>query len=140
MFIFFMSMFSKMRITVLGSCRQHSLQNKYSLTSIQEELSYPHYTKEILEVIKNEFTNQKISNWELLSDEERNKQLMWIENEYYDKKGYDNEAVPQPEMTEEPMGMEEQSVNNVITPRRARLIRMTPPHEASQDEGPMQTG
>ena len=52
MFIFFMSMFSKMRITVLGSCRQHSLQNKYSLTSIQEELSYPHYTKEILEVIK----------------------------------------------------------------------------------------
>ena len=76
----------------------------------------------------------------MLSDEERNKQLMWIENEFYDKKGYDNESVPQPEMTEEPMGMEEQSVNNVITPRRARLIRMTPPHEASQDEGPMQAG
>ena len=43
-------------------------------------------------------------------------------------------------MTEEPMMMEEQAVNTVITPRRARLIRMTPPHEASQDEGPMQAG
>ena len=41
-----------MKITILGSCRQHSLRNKYDITNIQEELSYPHYTKEILEVIK----------------------------------------------------------------------------------------
>lgn len=41
-----------MIITILGSCRQHSLKNKYSITSIQEELSYPHYTKEMIEVIK----------------------------------------------------------------------------------------
>lgn len=41
-----------MKITILGSCRQHSLRNKYTITNIQEELSYPHYTKEILEVIK----------------------------------------------------------------------------------------
>jgi hypothetical protein len=100
---------------------------------------------EVLEVIKHEFTNQKISNWELLSDEERNKQLMWIENEFYDKKSYENEAIlqPQPEppllIHEEPIN-EEQVVNTVMAPRRARLIRMRPPHEASQDEGPMQAG
>lgn len=41
-----------MKITILGSCRQHSLRNKYNITDIQESLSYPHYTKEILEVIK----------------------------------------------------------------------------------------
>ena len=41
-----------MKITILGSCIQHSLKNKYNITDIQEKLSYPHYTKEILEVIK----------------------------------------------------------------------------------------
>ena len=40
-----------MKITVLGSCRQYSLRNIYNVTSIQEAISYPHYTKEILEVI-----------------------------------------------------------------------------------------
>lgn len=40
-----------MKITVLGSCRQYSLRNIYDVTSIQEDISYPHYTKEILEVI-----------------------------------------------------------------------------------------
>lgn len=39
-------------ITILGSCRQHSIKKKYDVTDIQEELSYPHYTKEVLEVIK----------------------------------------------------------------------------------------
>lgn len=41
-----------MKITILGSCRQHSLKKMYNVSTIQEELSYPHYTKEILEVIK----------------------------------------------------------------------------------------
>jgi hypothetical protein len=41
-----------MKITILGSCRQLSLTNKYEITSIQSELSYTHYSKEILEVIK----------------------------------------------------------------------------------------
>lgn len=40
-----------MKITILGSCRQHSLRNDYSVTDIQEKISYPHYTKEVLEVI-----------------------------------------------------------------------------------------
>lgn len=41
-----------MKITIFGSCRQHSLHQKYSVTDIQEILSYTHNTKEILEVIK----------------------------------------------------------------------------------------
>ena len=38
-------------ITILGSCRQESLCKKYNITSIKEDLSYPHYTKEILQVL-----------------------------------------------------------------------------------------
>ena len=38
-------------ITILGSCRQDSLYNKYNVTSIKNNISYPHYTKEILQVI-----------------------------------------------------------------------------------------
>jgi len=41
------------KITIFGSCRQDSLYNSnYDITSIQNEISYPHYTKEILEIIK----------------------------------------------------------------------------------------
>jgi len=40
-----------MLITILGSCRQDSLYEKYVITSIKENISYTHYTKEILEVI-----------------------------------------------------------------------------------------
>ena len=42
-------------VTTFGSCRQHSLINNNDniiLTSIQEKLDYPHYTKEILECIR----------------------------------------------------------------------------------------
>ena len=40
------------KITILGSCRQDSLYKKYNITSIKNDISYPHYTKEMLEVIK----------------------------------------------------------------------------------------
>ena len=38
-------------ITILGSCRQDSLYKKYNVSNIKEYISYPHYTKEILQVI-----------------------------------------------------------------------------------------
>lgn len=41
-----------MKITILGSCRQDSLYSIYNVTSIKNNISYPHYTKEMLEVIK----------------------------------------------------------------------------------------
>lgn len=42
----------KSKITILGSCRQDSLYKNYDITSVKNELSYPHYTKEIIQVIK----------------------------------------------------------------------------------------
>ena len=42
-----------MKITILGSCRQDSITYKnYEITKIKEEISYPHYTKEVLEIIQ----------------------------------------------------------------------------------------
>ena len=41
-----------MKITILGSCRQEAIESLYSTTSIKNNISYPHYTKEILSVIR----------------------------------------------------------------------------------------
>ncbi len=41
-----------MKITILGSCRQDSLYGEFEISNIQRGISYPHYTKEIIEVIK----------------------------------------------------------------------------------------
>jgi hypothetical protein len=41
-----------MIITILGSCRQEYLRTLYEITDIQDNISFPHYTKEMLEVIK----------------------------------------------------------------------------------------
>jgi len=41
---------------------------------------------EVMDVIKDEFTNKQISNWNLLDDKERNRQILWLENDYYETK------------------------------------------------------
>jgi len=41
-----------MRITILGSCRQDSLYNYYNITNIKNNLTYPHYSKEIVQAIE----------------------------------------------------------------------------------------
>ena len=41
-----------MRVTLLGSCRQRPVQTYFDTTTIQEELTYPHYTKEVIQAIK----------------------------------------------------------------------------------------
>ena len=38
-----------MRITVFGSCRQDSLYGHYDVTHIRNDLTYPHYSKEVLQ-------------------------------------------------------------------------------------------
>lgn len=52
---------------------------------------------EVMILIKNEFTNTKQSNWDILSDDEKNKQLLWLENEYNSKK---SSYVDEPDMAE----------------------------------------
>jgi len=39
-------------VTIFGSCRQQSIRDLYNVTSIQEELTYPHYTKEVIQAIE----------------------------------------------------------------------------------------
>jgi hypothetical protein len=54
----------KKKITIFGSCRQDSVYDIFDVTSIKNELSYPHYLKEIIECI--EFCSKKDSD---ISDE-----------------------------------------------------------------------
>lgn len=39
-------------ITIFGSCRQDSIYNVYPVTSIRNDLTYTHYTKEIIQAIE----------------------------------------------------------------------------------------
>lgn len=45
-------MYPDTQVTILGSCRQHPIRNWLNVTSIQDSLDYPHYSKEILQEIK----------------------------------------------------------------------------------------
>lgn len=49
---------------------------------------------QIMDVIKYEFKNTTKPNWELLSDDEKNKEIMWIEKEFYHMKKYVGEMIP----------------------------------------------
>jgi hypothetical protein len=41
-----------MQVTILGSCRQESLYKYYNVTNIKNNLTYPHYSKEIVQAIE----------------------------------------------------------------------------------------
>jgi hypothetical protein len=41
-----------MRITIFGSCRQDSLYDRYDVTHIRNDLTYPHYSKEVLQAAR----------------------------------------------------------------------------------------
>lgn len=55
------------KITILGSCRQHSIKDIswIETSNIQEGISYPHYTKEMIEVV-NWCNNNNISSEETI--------------------------------------------------------------------------
>ena len=40
------------KISIFGSCRQYSIKDYYEITNIQENLTYPHYSNEIIQAIK----------------------------------------------------------------------------------------
>jgi len=44
-----MVVINEMYITILGSCRQDSLHTHFNITNIRDSLTYPHYSKEILQ-------------------------------------------------------------------------------------------
>lgn len=39
-------------VSILGSCRQESIKRYYNVTNFHEETSWPHYTKEMLQIIR----------------------------------------------------------------------------------------
>ena len=39
-------------VTIFGSCRQDSIKNHFPVTRIRDGLTYPHYTKEIIQAIR----------------------------------------------------------------------------------------
>lgn len=53
-------------VTILGSCRQTPIKKYYPDTDIQEEITYPHYTKEVLQTIQylkyRNFTEEQTKN------------------------------------------------------------------------------
>ena len=84
---------------------------------------------EVMNIIRDEFTNTKLSNWDILSDDEKNRQVLWLENEYMSKKssrGNDYDM-------EEPIELTEEDVPN----RRARIVPMVAPR---YDDVPTQAG
>lgn len=72
---------------------------------------------DVLDVIRYDFFNTKESNWDILSDEERNRQLLWFENEYRMKKVSNDYDVP--------VEAEATPMNEVIPIRNVRR-RLTP--------------
>jgi hypothetical protein len=85
---------------------------------------------EVMNLIKNEFTNTKQSNWDILSDEEKNKQVLWLENEYYGKKSVEQSR--DYELADPMIGEVA-----VPAPRQARIV---PIGLASFDDIPTQAG
>jgi hypothetical protein len=56
----------KPTITIFGSCRQDSLYSHFKVTAIRDGLTYPHYSKEILQAIEyctEEISTKKIEKW-----------------------------------------------------------------------------
>jgi hypothetical protein len=75
---------------------------------------------EVMILIKNEFTNTKQSNWDILSDDEKNKQLLWLENEYNSKKSsyVDEPDMPEPMIREiGEVAVRRERITQTVTPR-----------------------
>ena len=52
---------------------------------------------DVMSIIKEDFTKTKQTNWDLLSDDEKNEQTLWLHSEYYQGKiGYDEPTPLQP--------------------------------------------
>ena len=73
---------------------------------------------DVLDIFRNEFSNTKQSNWDILTDEERNRQILWLENEYNRRK----KSSRGNELVEEPMNYAMEPQNEVPVTRRIRRL------------------
>jgi hypothetical protein len=81
----------------------------------------------IMDIFKDQFHNVKVTNWDSLTDEERNRQILWLENEYYGNKKSSDRLMPRAAgiRAESPMRMLENiqvdleaAINEVMTEER----------------------
>jgi hypothetical protein len=85
---------------------------------------------DVLDIFRNEFSNTKQTNWDILTDEERNRQVLWLENEYGTKKmsvSYNDYISP---VDEEPTPMNEEVPIRNIRRRLTPVRRVTIDAEA----------
>jgi hypothetical protein len=73
---------------------------------------------DVLDIFRNEFSNTKQTNWDILTDEERNRQILWLENEYNRNK----KSSRGNELVEEPMDYAMEPQNEVPVTRRIRRL------------------
>jgi hypothetical protein len=73
---------------------------------------------DVLDIFRNEFSNTKQTNWDILTDEERNRQILWLENEYNRNK----KSSRGNELVEEPMNYAMEPQNEVPVTRRIRRL------------------
>jgi len=76
---------------------------------------------DVLDIFRNEFSNTKQTNWDILTDEERNRQILWLENEYNRNK----KSSRGNELVEEPMDYEAMEPQNEV-PVTRRIRRLIP--------------
>jgi hypothetical protein len=91
---------------------------------------------EVMDVIRYEFNNTTKSNWDILPDDEKNRQVLWLENEYMSKKSsLGNESVEQSRDYELAVPMIGEVAD--VAPRQARIV---PIGLARFDDIPTQAG
>lgn len=105
----------------------------WDITDMRIDSLETNLTTEVLNVIKNEFVTLK-TNWELLSTQERNSQLLWLESysdknqkirSYYDEDPMPTENYPRTTRDYEEAGdMAEVADEPTVAPRMARIIQM----------------
>lgn len=74
----------------------------------------------IMDIFKDQFHNVKVTNWDSLTDEERNRQILWLENEYYGVKKSSDRLMPiaagmRVGMLENIQGDLEEAINEAMT-------------------------
>jgi hypothetical protein len=96
---------------------------------------------EVMEVIKNEFINVKKTNWDLLSEDDANNQLLWIQRNSYDKPlriGVQRNELTNDENIEDYIEEISEYVEEVdptiVTPQRARIVPFIPRQTSNDDD------
>jgi hypothetical protein len=68
----------------------------------------------IMDIFRDQFHNTKVSNWDSLTDDERNRQLLWLENEFYGMKKSHSDEVEAPRAIGENMARPLRTIGDML--------------------------